>query len=59
MAIINGDTKEEVHRKQCFMCGRINTYTLRMKEPWAPLILWQEYGGGVICAKFFVGTREA
>ncbi|MFZ0557149.1 MAG: hypothetical protein WAM26_17850 [Nitrososphaeraceae archaeon] len=59
MAIMNGDTKQVVHRKQCFMRGRISTCPLRMKEPWAFVssILWQEYGGMVICAKCFVGTR--
>jgi hypothetical protein len=53
------DTKQEVQRKQCSMCGRTTIYPVRMKEPWASLILWQEYEGMVICAKCFVCTRAA
>jgi hypothetical protein len=61
MATIQHYTKQELHRKECSICGSVKTYSLSIKESriYIPLlILWREYEDISICAKCFASIRE-
>lgn len=49
------DTKDDIRRKQCSRCDRMNIYPLTMKDSRVYLssILWQEYQGKFVCPKCF------
>jgi hypothetical protein len=62
MPNIHHDTKQEILRKQCSICGNVQTYSLNVEESriYVPLlILWCEYEDIDICAKCFAGNWEA